>query len=56
MQILVKNNAPRALDGILLSIFSSDEVVLEPLLSPIFSDPLDPGLALIIVLLRIRFV
>ena len=56
MQILVKNITPRALDGIFLSILSCDEVVLEPLFSPISSDPLDPGLVWTIVLLRIKFV
>ena len=56
LQILVQNIAPWALDGILLSIFRCDEVILEPLFSPISSDPLDSGLALILVLLRIRLV
>ena len=56
LHIVVKNIAPWALDGILLGIFGSDEVVLEPLFSPISSDPLDSSLALIIALLRIRLV
>ena len=56
LQILVQDIAPRALDGVLLSIFGSDEVVLEPLFCPISSNPLDSGLALIVVLLWISFV
>ena len=55
-KILVKNIAPWALDSILLSIFRSDEVVLEPLFCQISSDPLDSGLSLIVVLLWIGLV
>ena len=56
LQISVENIAPWAVDGILLSVFDGDKVVLEPLFCLISSDPLDPGLALVVVLLRICLV
>ena len=52
----IENITPRTFDSILLSIFLDHELVLEPLFSPILSNPLDSGLALIIILFRICLV
>ena len=56
MEGLKENITPRTFDRILLSVFLGDEVVLEPLVSPISLDPLYSGLALIVALLWIGLV
>ena len=52
----IENITPRTLDSILLSVLLGHELVLEPLFSPIASNPLDSGLALPIILFRIYFI
>ena len=52
----IENIAPRTLDSILLCIFLGHEFVLEPLFSPIASNPLDSCLALMISLFRVCLV
>ena len=53
---MIENITSRTLDSILLSVLLGHELVLEPLFSPIAPNPLDSGLALIIILFRICFV
>ena len=52
----IENITPRTLDSILLSVLLGHELVLEPLFGPISSNPLDSGLALIIILFKICLV
>ena len=55
LKIFVQNIAPRPLDSILLSILLGDEVVLEPLLGPIYLNPLDSCLVLTIAFFGVSF-
>ena len=52
-QAKVEVVTPWTLDGILFSVFRHDEPVLEPFLSPICSNALNPILVLIVMFLRI---
>ena len=56
LKIFIENISPRTRDSILLSILLGDESVLEPLLGPISSNPLDSCLALTVALFRLSFV
>ena len=56
LKIFIENISPGTLDSILLSILLGDESVLEPLLGPISSNPLDSSFALIVILFWISLV
>ena len=56
LKIFVEDVSPWSLDGILFSIFLGHKSILEPLFCPIASNPLDPRLALIVILFWICLV